>query len=221
VRDLPSAGEALGFASFLEAVWMSPEGFIKFSLEWKVDAPASEQEIVDLQQWRERLFGLGLIGACPDGVGYGNLSSRTGEREFIISGTQTGALPSLAARDYARVIGFDLSSNSVSARGAVKPSSEALTHAACYCGGERIAAVVHVHHLKLWENLMQRGLATAPQASYGSPELARELIQLLRQPAAAVERVVGIAGHREGVFAVGRTLDSAGGVLLELMRNIG
>ena len=56
--------------------------------------------------------GAGLIGAYPNGVGFGNVSVRIPRsRRFIISGTATGKIAFLTGAHYTLVTDFDIESN--------------------------------------------------------------------------------------------------------------
>ena len=197
---------------------MKDDGYIKFDLKRHPAPPPAEHELSELQKWRTRLWKHGLIGVSPEGVGYGNLSLRTPEPEgFIISGTQTGALPELEAKHYCRVTGFDLEAGRVAACGPIDPSSEALTHAACYAADAMIGAVIHIHHENLWNHLLKSGPHTGPRAAYGSPELARELNDLLQSLPSGRPHIIALEGHHAGIFAAAQSLDEAGEGLMKLL----
>jgi hypothetical protein len=57
--------------------------------------------------------------------------------------------------------------------------------------------------------LMEQGCATGPDAAYGTPEMARALMRLLRESESPQPRIFAMAGHLEGVIAVGRSLGEA------------
>ena len=74
---------------------MIDEGYIKYQCYWTSQDSVTEEEIIVLNQWRNRLYQLGLIGEYDNGIGFGNVSCRLNpENHFMISGTQTGAGPS-------------------------------------------------------------------------------------------------------------------------------
>ena len=197
------------------------EGFIKFELNWIKAAPPRTEEIAPLETWRRTLFNLGLVGASPDGLGFGNLSVRLPKgSEFLITGTQTGTLKELSPTDYCRVTAFDLPTGRIEASGTAKPSSESLTHAACYLADSSIHAVIHVHHEWLWDHLLQKGVHTSALATCGTPELAAELEKLVRLSPAEEGRIIALGGHYAGVMAAGESLDQAGELILKTINSL-
>jgi hypothetical protein len=74
------------------------EGYVKFTSDWRPGPPPDATAVHELERWRRPLFEAGLIGYDEAlGVGYGNLSMRTGQRQFVVSGTQTGHLVATTA----------------------------------------------------------------------------------------------------------------------------
>ncbi|MDE1852084.1 MAG: class II aldolase/adducin family protein, partial [Candidatus Micrarchaeota archaeon] len=63
------------------------EGYVKFVPIWTGGKPLSAERLKELIQWRQRFYGLGLIGMYDDGVGFGNISERLEKesQQFIIS----------------------------------------------------------------------------------------------------------------------------------------
>lgn len=188
------------------------KGYIQFRCEWEpADPPAVP---ADLIAWRDRLHRLGLIGVYPNGIGYGNISARTTGDSFLISGTATGHLPTLGREHFAEVLAFDFAANSLRCCGAVKASSESLSHAAVYVSDPAVQAVIHVHHLGLWEQLRDRIPTTDHGAEAGTPEMAWAIESLLWQPRVKEQGLFVMGGHREGLIAFGATLDEAGGRII-------
>ena len=194
---------------------MIDEGYIKFDCHWREAPPPPAEEIAGLMRWRDRLHALGLIGVYPDGIGFGNVSIRWPDgNTFIISGTQTGAIPELDTAGYTSVVRFDIAANRVWCRGPVRASSESLTHAAIYAASSEVGAVLHVHHAGAWEALLGTLPTTRADVPYGTPAMARELEWLLRESDLPTVKVAVMAGHREGIIAFGAAPDEAGEKLL-------
>lgn len=191
------------------------EGYIKFKAEW-TQAPALPfDRLARLDHWRRKLYSLGLIGSYPDGIGYGNLSCRWDKPgQFAITGSATGNLPELDSRHYSLVTAVDLTQNRLWCQGPIVASSESMSHAVIYRECPQVMGVVHVHHLRLWEQLLHRVPTTDPSAAYGTPEMARSIIRLLQETNLPEQRIFVMEGHREGIFAFGKNLDDAGEVLL-------
>ncbi|WP_041933098.1 class II aldolase/adducin family protein [Gloeothece verrucosa] len=196
---------------------MIDEGYVKYHCEWLDSPSVTFEQIEELNQWRHKLFQLGLIGQYDNGIGFGNVSIRCldQEHQFIISGTKTGGIPELNEQHYTRVIDYDWEKNWLICRGSIQASSEALTHAAVYTANPHINAVIHVHHLKLWQTLMDKVPTTAKDIAYGTPEMAQEIIRLCQLGNLKEAKILVMSGHWEGVMAFGCNLTEAGNLLLE------
>ena len=186
---------------------------IKFKCEWIQLPPFEMDRIAELNTMRDKLYDEGLVGVTPDGIGYGNISQRAWEHQFIITGTATGKLKKLGPEHYTLVAAYDIGENAVVARGPVKPSSESLTHAMIYeCAGD-VNAVIHVHDPELWKKLLATAPATNENVPYGSPEMAREIRRLFEEQDLRNQGIFAMAGHENGVIAFGSTLEDAWQVL--------
>ncbi len=189
---------------------MIDEGYTKYVVRWTDREVLDRPEIGELERWRRLLFEAGLIGHYPElGIGYGNVSVRTGEREFLVSGTRTGHLPRTGPAHYALVVDYDIDGNTLTCRGAVQASSESLTHAALYELHPGVGAVVHVHDTPLWQRLLEEAPATRAGVTYGTPGMAREFGRLYRETAFAEYRLAAMTGHESGIVAIGATLQEA------------
>lgn len=200
------------------------EGVIKFQLDYTWDAAVAETAVPHLpalEKWRAFCVANGLIGQDParyEGYGFGNISQRVvwgkgGDelRPFLISGTQTGHLAHLSAEHYALVTGCYPTENRVVARGAVKPSSESMTHGVIYTLDTAVRGVIHVHSPHLWQAAERLALPmTAADVPYGTPDMAQEVARLFAQTDVHQRGIFGMAGHEDGIVAFGRDLDEAG-----------
>lgn len=193
---------------------MFDEGYIKFECNWeKTDVP-EETLLMDLNRWRDKLYDLKLVGAYENGIGYGNISKRFDGNQFIITGSATGNLPKLNATHYSKVVDFDLSKNSLTCCGLIKASSESLSHGVLYQLDPSINAVIHVHHFELWKKSLYQVPTTAKTISYGTPQMAEEIIRLYQNSNLPKLKIFVMAGHEEGIVTFGNNLDEAGEVLL-------
>lgn len=187
------------------------EGYIKFNCIWdqaKVSFPASEYR--QLEKARSELYSFGLIGAYPDGVGFGNISMRSkDDRSFIISGSATGGLSKLVPEDYSLVTDYRITHNTIFCTGLIQASSESLTHAAIYQSVSHVGAVIHVHCLWLWEKLIDKYPTTAAGIEYGTPEMARAVGQLASNIKDDEDKLIVMGGHREGILAFGHHIKDA------------
>lgn len=195
------------------------EGVIKYQLTFTETEPLPEVLLTALQQWRLTLFQLGLIGQDPErygGLGYGNISIRHPSGEgFIISGTQTGGLAQLSSADYCYVSHCDPFANLILASGAIKPSSEALTHGAIYALDDKVQAVIHTHSPEIWQQSKAILLPETPaDVPYGTPEMAQSVADLWQKGELSPAHIFVMAGHEDGVVSFGETLSDAGMTML-------
>lgn len=195
---------------------VADEGYVKFQCERVAEVPAVTPAFKELQDWRRRLVGLGLIGMYPNGVGFGNISVRQQANGFLITGTATGSLPEIDIQHCARVVAYDLDKNWTKAVGLVVPSSECMTHAAIYESDPTVMAVIHVHNLELWEQWRFVAPTTGAEAAYGTPAMAREVQRLFSIPESQVRssRFIVMGGHEKGIVTFGNSMSEAGEVLL-------
>jgi L-ribulose-5-phosphate 4-epimerase len=195
---------------------MMDEGYIKFETHWTKTDPLPEAASAELNSWRQRLYELGLIGAYPDGIGFGNISQRHGqEGQFLISGSATGNLPVLGPEHYALVTKVLPAENRLWCAGPLIASSESMSHAAVYQECPWVEGVIHVHHEGLWQRLLHQVPTTDRSAPYGSPEMAASIVRLLRETDLKMRRIFVMEGHREGIFAFGASLEEAFATLME------
>lgn len=192
------------------------EGYIKFRADWQKGNAFPALALADLNHWRDRLYSLGLLGAYPDGIGFGNISQRwNAAGQFIISGSTTGNFTQLKPEHYTLVTAVELEQNLLHCSGPIIASSESMSHAAVYLECRWVNAVFHVHHRGMWERLLHQVPTTATGVTYGTPEMAYSIMQLLRETDLPQQRIFVMEGHPEGIFSFGATLDEAGEVLLK------
>ncbi len=194
---------------------MIDEGYIKYQCNWINSEPVSFDRIAELNEWRLKFYELGLIGEYDNGIGFGNISIRYSQSgQFIVSGTQTGNLSVLSEQHYTKVTNFDLERNCLTCYGPIKASSESLTHATLYQANPTVNAIIHVHHLELWQELMDKVPTTNKNVSYGTPEMAKEIIRLFQEDNLIETKILVMSGHEEGIISFGTSLEEAGNILL-------
>lgn len=197
------------------------EGYVKYDSRW-TPGPATHVEAARLlDAWRKPLYDAGLIGQYADiGVGYGNISVRRGSAGlFLISGTQTGHLPTTNEQHYSLVTDCDIRNGIVRCSGPIQASSEAMTHAAIYNLGDSIGAVVHVHSRALWREKQGQLPTTDPDVAYGTPAMAREFERLYRMGGLREAGIAVMAGHEDGLVSFGTTLEEAATHMLDLVQD--
>lgn len=153
------------------------EGIIKFNCQW-IKQPLSIAVPDELLTWRDRMYNLKLIGHYHDiNIGYGNISIKT-PQGILISGTQTGNIYPIQPQHFTLVTDYDLEKNTVVCRGLIKASSESMTHIAVYQCDSSINAIIHIHNLQLWKNLLNKIPTTKKEVAYGTPDMAKEIFRL-------------------------------------------
>lgn len=203
------------------------EGYVKYNCHWNESEAVNYSGLEELNLWRKNMYDLKLIGYYEQHrVGYGNISMRfrataedfpSSSSQFVISGTQTGHLPTLDATHYALVNKCDLEENELTCSGPCKASSESLTHSVFYKLDSKCQAVIHIHNLDLWKALMYKVPTTKVEVPYGTPEMAKEIIRLYGDSELPTRKLVVMAGHDEGIIAFGDTLEEAGQIILDLV----
>jgi hypothetical protein len=198
------------------------DGIIKYRFDFKQGEPLAPKHFCEIETLRERLFSLGLIGAYKSGVGYGNISQRNGQGAFVITGTQTGDLAQLGAEHYALVEAFDDRIFYLKSSGAVKPSSEALTHGTVYNLSSEIGAVIHIHSKKIWNFMLEGTYLKTADVEYGTEAMIDEVNRIYATIDPLSNPKFVMAGHEEGVMVFGRDLVEAElalyGVLASLLK---
>ena len=207
---------------------MQEEGVIKYDLQFTPAEAVSLETPHELNAWRRILWQLDLIGQIPErygGYGFGNVSQRiapfdtpTGQRRFIISGTQTGHLAKLDNAHYATVSAYHPETNRIIAEGPIKPSSEALTHGAIYDLDDHIMFILHVHSPDIWQAAATLKIPdTDANVPYGTPAMAREVQRLFAETDVKQKKIFTMRGHEDGVVTFGSTAQEAGRVLIDTL----
>jgi ribulose-5-phosphate 4-epimerase/fuculose-1-phosphate aldolase len=197
---------------------MIGEGYVKYTAD-HTEAPAGDWPFWgDLNLARTRLHDLGLLGVYPNGIGYGNLSARTGGNGFLISGTATGAARVLSADGYCLVNSVDIARNRILSSGPIRASSESMTHGAVYLACPEARCVIHIHHRKIFDALLRSSCPSTPaSAAYGTPALAYGVMECVNR-GKGPEGVIVLAGHEEGLISYGVSVGNALNLIEELYR---
>ena len=192
------------------------KGYIQFACDWERSDPTTDPRAAGVIVWRNRLARIGLIGIYPDGIGFGNISTRINHHEFLITGTATGAIAEIGPEHLCRVTAADITSNRVRCRGPVPASSESLSHAAVYQAVADAGVVIHVHHLGIWQAYRNKLPTTDDRAEAGTPAMGEAIAQLAAEVGGIPGGVFIMGGHREGWMAFGRDADEAGQRVLQV-----
>ena len=199
------------------------EGVIKFKIEYRPAAELSVKEFREIDDWRDVLYALGLIGEIVldnQIVGYGNISKRTqpihtSPPRFVITATQTGGYPQLSPKQYVTVLACLPEENKVIAQGPALPSSESMTHGILYVLDPNIDWVMHAHSAPIWRNAYALELPiTHPTVPYGTPEMTNEVIRVFEETDVREAGVFSMGGHEDGVVAFGKTPEETAGMMI-------
>jgi len=195
------------------------EGVVKYSLDFTSKEITYEKEYTVLEECRERLYALGLIGAYDDGIGYGNISHRVENTDtFLITATQTGELNSLSTNEYSLVENIDFKSFKTTAIGMSRPSSECITHGAIYSLDKEINVVVHIHNEKLWNFMLKNNLLSTNDTPYGTPEMVEDVINIYKDIDVLSNNVFVMKGHFEGIVSFGKNIAEAEKAVYEIIK---
>jgi ribulose-5-phosphate 4-epimerase/fuculose-1-phosphate aldolase len=200
------------------------EGVIKFQLDFQTGRPPAEEQLRELNAWRDIFLKLGLLGRDQqryEGYGFGNLSRRLpgqNDAAFLISGTQTGHLKKLLPEHYATVHKCNPAANQLSASGQIQPSSEALSHGVLYQHNPQIHWVMHLHSPEIFTHRGQLNLpCTDPAADYGTPEMAEEIQRLAHTHKHSDSGLLIMTGHQDGVLVYGTTVAETGSLVIRTL----
>jgi L-ribulose-5-phosphate 4-epimerase len=198
------------------------EGVIKYRLDYQPGTPRNSPEYAELNAWRTILFQLGLIGQDSEryaGLAFGNVSFRLDNtRQFVITGSQTSGLMRLTNEHYCTILSADPSRNHIVAEGAIKPSSEALTHAAVYSANNEVNAVVHVHSPIIWQHCQSLALPAIDSAiQYGTPAMAEAVLELFARNLLSEKQIFVMLGHEDGIVSFGDSIADASQVLIRTL----
>lgn len=194
------------------------EGVIKFFCHWtnaRFESPVDLSQIIKV---RNEVRQLSYIGADKEGVGYGNVSVLCGLKEFVISGTQTGALSILSPDEFSIVTDYDIQHNSLSCTGVVKASSESLTHAALYDCSDEIKSVLHFHSMELWQKYQGILPTTSLEAEYGTVQMAEAVAEVGLSCIQSNQKIIVLGGHPEGLIAFGDSPEDAFQAIIKLSK---
>ena len=198
------------------------EGYIKFNPQWTKTAPVSEEVLRGLIEARQQLYQANLIGAYSSGIGFGNISFRfpipDNPDAFYISGSATGNIAQLTVDHFSLVTKVDVGKNTLYCEGPSIASSESMSHAVIYMECPEVEAVVHVHDMEMWRALLHKVPTTEAEATYGSPEMAWSIVDLLRHTDLKDGKLFVMEGHEEGVFTFGENLDEAVCLVLDAQK---
>lgn len=198
------------------------EGIIQYQLDFITADPVDYPVIAEINAWRRILHQLKLVGqddGLYQGMGFGNVSCRlNNSHQFVITASQTGHIAELESSHYCVVTDCSVERNRLVARGPMKPSSEALTHAAVYQALPEIQTVIHAHNAMIWQQAEKLHIpSTLPGIACGTVEMAAEIGRLCQNNKTRQRRIFSMAGHEDGIITFGKTAAEAGTTLISYL----
>jgi ribulose-5-phosphate 4-epimerase/fuculose-1-phosphate aldolase len=184
---------------------MDEKGVIKFQCFHQDTLLEDSPELSELLAYRNLAFQKGYLGVYPNGIGFGNISIRTGSR-FLVSGTATGMIEKANAAHFSLVKKYHIEHNRLWCSGAAKASSESLTHAVIYEIFPAVKAILHIHSSYLWEKYYSLMPSTSAQIAYGTPQMAHAVKELLLGQDDHSKGIFLMQGHRDGILAFATSL---------------
>jgi len=182
------------------------DGYIKFNYGWENSCPIPLKYIKALNKYRNILHKNKFIGIDKEGIGFGNISQRHKNKQFIITGNSTGGIKNLKNKDYSLVSSWDFQKNYISCHGSKVASSESLSHAIIYDTLKNINSVIHIHDRVLWEKLKHKYPTTPKSAKYGTVEMTKEIKKILKNKNNVQKRIIIMGGHKDGIIFFGENL---------------
>lgn len=187
---------------------MNDEGYIKFQAVWEQQPIQVSTAIVNqVNEIRNKLIERNWIGITPDGVGFGNISIRIkNTNQFLITGSATGGIKKLMAKNLAIVTEVNIQKNSLKCTGETIASSESMSHAIFYENLPSVNAVIHIHDSKIWNQYKNHLPTSDINAAYGTPEMAISIQKVITQKP---KGTIIMGGHTNGIIAFGPNLSIA------------
>jgi hypothetical protein len=68
---------------------------------------------------------------------------------------------------------------------------------------------VHIHSRKLWEKYLDVLPTTNKGVQYGTPEMAIEIMRVIKIEETQIKKVIVMGGHFEGIISFGKTVEEA------------
>jgi FMN phosphatase YigB (HAD superfamily) len=192
------------FSDLLNILEIGGDGYIKFNSVLKKCKPLKTEDIRELNKVRDYFFKKKLIGMYQNGIGFGNVSCRHGKDKFIISGSATGGFRRLSVNHYSLILDWNFRKNQVICSGKIDPSSETMSHIAVYNSSPSINTIVHIHDNKLWKKLKNKVPTTNLKATYGTPEMAFSIKNVLKKKSNREQGVLVMGGHQDGLILFGK-----------------
>ncbi|MCK9613794.1 MAG: class II aldolase/adducin family protein [Bacteroidales bacterium] len=189
---------------------MSSEGYqgIKFETVFLQKKEPGHQLLEELKKWCALFHEKNLAPPYPGGS-FGNLSFRTENDTFIITGTCIGLKNTLENSCFVEVVTCNRSEKKVYVNGLLAPSSESFMHDEIYKNRPDVGAIFHGHHSLITQNALLLGIPeTKEKTPYGTIALADSILEIIKN-----NNFVVIKEH--GFVSVADNIQKAGELTLK------
>lgn len=186
---------------------------VKFQTKILYRATPQGKRIDEIRKWAKIFNDNNLTPIVGDNISCGNLSFRInpGENKFIITCSQIGFDKELSEDAFAQVFDCNFEQGVVFALGQREPSSESMLHFAIYKSRPEVNAIFHGHSHEILKNSTKLKLIeTAKEQPYGTPDLAYEVLGVLKD-----NNFIVMKNH--GFISVAKTMDEAGNGTLKIL----
>jgi L-fuculose-phosphate aldolase len=185
---------------------------VKFKTETLSREIPKDQRMEELKYWCKEFHEHNL--APPyEGGSYGNLSLRlrSGEEQFMITGSRIGLKNELSDDCFVKVSSCDLEKGIVYVHGIREPSSESMLHFEIYRRRKDVNAIFHGHSPEILACSDKLNLPeTIREEPYGTPELVQRVLEVLGDKYFLIMK-------NHGFISLGRTMKQAGGLALQIL----
>jgi L-fuculose-phosphate aldolase len=182
------------------------EGYcgIKFEVSFLKKEEPSHPQLSELKEWCRIFHEKNLAPPYPGGS-YGNLSFRTNEKNFIITGTCMGLKGNLKNDCFVEVCDVDLATKKILVNGTRFPSSESMLHEAIYKARPDVNAIFHGHCSELLKNAARLGIPeTMNEEPYGTPELVKSVLEIIQENSMIIMKNHGFISVASSMEIAGR-----------------
>ena len=197
------------------------EGVIRFNYQMTEEtSPQTIKNYEDIEFYRRLLYPSKVIGYDEkEQVGYGNMSKRVNNLEFVITASQTGHITELLTKHYVHVKSCHPTKMMIEAIGFMAPSSEALTHYSIYEARPDINHVFHCHHQGNWEYMIENDYPSIGEdIEYGTMEMANAVQELIAKDHTGL---FVMKGHHSGFVSYSLDGRGASRAIKKLLKLVG
>jgi len=181
---------------------------VKFETVFLQKKEPGHQLLEELKKWCALFHEKNLAPPYPGGS-FGNLSFRTGNNTFIITGTCIGLKNTLENSCFVEVVTCNRSEKKVYVNGLLAPSSESFMHDEIYKNRPDVGAIFHGHHSLITQNALLLGIPeTKEKTPYGTIALADSILEIIKN-----NNFVVIKEH--GFVSVADNIQKAGELTLK------